>query len=284
MLTPKGRLYGDLTIARLDEEHFLLLGSGAAQEMHRRWFERHLPSQGVAYRNVSDALHGVAIAGPNSRELLQRISRDDVSATGLKFRDVRRTFAGGVPVTLVRISFSGELGYEMYCEPQFQLALWESIDGAGRDLGLKPYGARTLMSLRLEKNWGVWTLDYRPDYTAAESGLDAYIDWQRDFVGREAAESERARGASRRLVSIVVDGTDRDVVGDEAILQGERCVGHVTSGGYAHHVGRSMALGYVQADCAGDGTALSVEINGVAYPAKVQVTPLHDPTGARMRS
>ncbi len=205
------------------------------------------------------------------------------SATGLKFRDVRRTFVGGVPVVLVRLSFSGELGYEIYCEPQFLVALWEHVEAAGADLGLKPYGARTLMSLRLEKNWGVWTLDYRPDYTAAESGLDAMIDWRRDFIGRDAALAERERGPARKLVSLVVDTPDRDVVGDEAVLQGERCVGHVTSGGYAHHVGRSMAMAYVPPDCGLDGTALAVEINGERFAARVVATPLHDPSGSRMR-
>ena len=283
MLTPKGKLYGDLTISCLDAEHYLLLGSGAAQDMHRRWFETHLPASGVQYRNVSDALHGLALSGPNSRALLQRITRDDVSATALRFRDVRRTFVGGVPVTLVRLSFSGELGYEIYCEPPYLMALWKQVEAAGADLGLRPYGARTLMSLRLEKNWGVWTLDYRPDYTAAESGLDALIDWKRDFIGKAAALAERERGPARRLVALTIDTPDRDVVGDEAVLDGERCVGHVTSGGYAHHVGRSMAMAYVPADRAADGTALRVEINGERFAARVVTTPLHDPAGGRMR-
>ena len=283
MLTPKGKLYGDLTISCLDAEHYLLLGSGAAQDMHRRWFETHLPASGVQYRNVSDALHGLALSGPNSRALLQRITRDDVSATALRFRDVRRTFVGGVPVTLVRLSFSGELGYEIYCEPPYLMALWEQVEAAGADLGLRPYGARTLMSLRLEKNWGVWTLDYRPDYTAAESGLDALIDWKRDFIGKAAALAEREHGPARRLVALTIDTPDRDVVGDEAVLDGERCVGHVTSGGYAHHVGRSMAMAYVPADRAADGTALRVEINGERFAARVVTTPLHDPAGGRMR-
>jgi dimethylglycine dehydrogenase len=283
MLTPKGRLYGDLTIACLADDHYLLLGSGAAQEMHRRWFERQLPPMGVTYRNVSDTLHGVAIAGPKSRELLQQISRDDVANDALRFRDVRRTFVGGVPVILVRISFSGELGYEMYCEPQFQLALWERIEAAGAGLGVRPYGARALMSLRLEKHWGVWTLDYRPDYTAAESGLDAFIDWKREFIGRAPALAERERGPARKLVVLAIGQADRDVVGDEAILSGDRCVGHVTSGGYAHHVGCSMALGYVATEFARDGVELQVEINGAGCAARVQLQPPHDPTGALMR-
>jgi dimethylglycine dehydrogenase len=283
LLTPRGRLYGDLTVSCLDDEHFLLLGSGAAQEMHRRWIEAHLPPAGVLYRNVSDRLHGFALSGPRSRDLLQRITRDDVSRDGLRFRDIRRSFVGGVPVYLLRLSFSGELGYEIYCEPQFHLALWEQIEAAGADLGLRLYGARTLLSLRLEKHWGVWTLDYRPDYTPAESGLDVFIDWRRDFIGKAAAAEERERGPSRRLVSLVVDTSDRDVVGDEAILQGGDCVGHVTSGGYAHHVGQAMAMGYVPRSCCAEGTELAVELNGVEYGARVVSTPPYDPTGSRMR-
>lgn len=284
MLTPKGRLYGDLTVSCLDDERFLVLGSGAAQEMHRRWFEAQLPAAGVGYRNVSDGLHGFAISGPKSRELLQRITRADVSPQGMKFRDVRQTFVGSVPACLLRLSFSGELGYEVYCEPQFHLALWEHIEAAGGDLGLKLYGARALMSLRLEKNWGVWTLDYRPDYTAAESGLDVFIDWRRDFIGREVALAERERGPSRRLVTLVVETPEQDVVGDEAILEGTKCVGHVTSGGYAHHVGCSMAMGYVPREYASGDGELSVEIDGALHRARVVAEAVYDPLGSRMRS
>lgn len=284
MLTPKGRLHGDLTVGCLGDEHFMIFGSGAAQEMHRRWFEANLPAAGVNYRNLSDALHGIAISGPRSRELLARITRDDVSNAALRFRDIRRAFVGGVPVILARISFSGELGYELYCAPHYQLRLFEAVRDAGGELGLRPYGARALMSLRLEKNWGVWTLDYRPDFTAAQSGLDAFIDWEKQFVGREAALAEKEAGPDRKLVTLVVDSPERDVVGDEAILKDGRCVGHVSSGGFAHHVAKSMALGYVPATLTAHGTALEVEINGQLLPARVTAVPLHDPGGERMRA
>ena len=283
MLTPKGKLYGDLTVACLGDEHYMLFGSGAAQEMHRRWFERHLPEAGVAYTNVTDHWHGFALSGPNSRALLSRITREDVSNSALKFRDIRRTFVGGVPVILVRISFSGELGYEIYCEPQFQIALWEKIEQAGEGLGLKLYGARALMSLRLEKNWGVWTLDYRPDFTAAESGLDAYIDWNKDFIGKTAAVSEREKGPAKKLVTLVIDIDGRDVVNDEAILKNGDCVGYVSSGGYAHHAGKSMAMGYVPTELAVDGMSLTVEVGGAMCPAHVVAQTLHDANGGRIR-
>ena len=283
MLTPKGKLCGDLTVACLADDHFMLFGSGAMQEGHRRWFEAHLPEAGVSYVNGSDAFHGLALSGPNSRALLSRITREDVSNEAFRFRDIKQTFVGGVPAILLRISFSGELGYEIYCEPAYQLRLWEAIEAAGADLGLKPYGARALMSLRLEKNWGAWALDFRPDYTAAESGLDAFIQWDKDFIGKSAAEAEEKAGPKQRLVAMTVETHDIDVVGDEAVLKDGKCVGHVTSGGYAHHVGHSIAMGYVPKALALDGTALEVEISGVMYPARVVGHALYDPNGGNMR-
>ncbi|MFV2002388.1 MAG: glycine cleavage T C-terminal barrel domain-containing protein, partial [Paracoccaceae bacterium] len=168
--------------------------------------------------------------------------------------------------------------------PQFQLRLFEAIEDAGSDLGLKLYGARALMSLRLEKNWGVWTLDYRPDFSAAESGMDQFIQWDKDFIGKEAALKERQTGPQRRLVTMTVDVDDRDVVNDEAIMKDGECVGYVSSGGYAHHVAKSMAMGYVAARFAADGTQLEVEINGAFYAARVTAHALYDANGSKMRA
>jgi dimethylglycine dehydrogenase len=284
MLTPKGKLYGDLTVACLGDEHFMLFGSGAMQEAHRRWFEKHLPAGGVSYRNMTDDLDGIGISGPRSRELLSRLVREDVSNDALKFRDIRRTFVAGVPAILTRVSFSGELGYEIYVAPPYQLRLAEAIEEAGKDLGLRWYGARALMSLRLEKAWGVWTLDFRPDFTAAESGLDAFIHWDKDFIGKAAASAERAAGPKRKLVTLTIATKDMDVSNDEAILVGDKAVGYVSSGGYAHHIGKSVAFGYVPAELAKAGAKVDVEINGERFAAEIQGAPLYDPNGGRMRS
>jgi dimethylglycine dehydrogenase len=283
MLTPKGKLYGDLTIACYGDDDFMIFGSGAAQEMHRRWFESHLDGYDLRYVNASRRYHGIGLSGPNARELLSRITRDDVSNEGLKFRDTRRTFVGTVPAMLTRLSFSGELGYEIYVEPEYQLKLYESVLEAGRDLGLVHYGLRALMSMRLEKNWGAWTLDFRPDFTAAQSGLDFFINWNKEFIGKQAALAERESGPAIRLVTLTVDADDIDVCNDEAILKDGECIGYVTSGGYAHHVGQSMAMGYLPAELAAGGTEVEVEINGEMYPARVVAEPLYDPGGARMR-
>jgi dimethylglycine dehydrogenase len=284
MLTPKGKLYGDLTVACLAEDHFMLFGSGAMQEAHRRWFEQNLPATGVSYKNCTDDLHGVAIAGPRSRELLAALSRDDVSNEAWKFMDIRQTFVAGVPAIVARVSFSGELGYEIYVTPPYQRRMAEAIDEAGEALGLRWYGARALMSMRLEKAWGVWTLDYRPDFTAAESGLDIFIQWDKEFIGKQAAELERSVGPKKKLVTLIVNATDTDVSNDEAVLVGDEAVGYVSSGGFAHYVGKSMAFAYVPTKYAVAGTKVDVEINGIRVAAEVQGGPLYDPKGLKMRS
>lgn len=281
MLTEKGRLYGDLTVACLADDHFMLFGSGSMQDAHRRFWAKTLPD-GVTHTNQTAEWHGVGLSGPKSRDLLQRITRDDVSGEAFKFRDVRQTFVGGVPVILSRISFSGELGYEIYCRPQYLLLLSEAIEEAGADLGYAWYGNRTLMSLRLDKGWGAWGLEFRPDFNALESGMDAFINWKKDFVGKEATFAAKEAGVDRKLVTLIID-TDIDVTLDEAVLNGEEAVGYITSGGYAHRSKKSMALAYVNAANAAPGTKLSVEILGEMRGAEVQAGPLYDANGSNMR-
>ena len=282
MLTDKGRLYGDLTVACLDDEHFMLFGSGTMQDAHSRFWAKTLPDT-VTHENQTGDWHGIALSGPKSRELLQKITRKDVSADGMKFRDTCQTYVGGVPVILSRISFSGELGFEIYCRPQFLLCLAEAIEEAGADLGYSWYGNRCLMSLRLEKGWGAWGLEFRPDFNAVESGMDAFINWKKDFVGKDATMKIKKEGPARKLVTLTID-TDIDVSLDEAVMVDGDAIGYITSGGYAHHVGKSMAMAYVSTPHAPAGTKLHVEILGELYDAEVQGAPLYDPDGARMRS
>ena len=138
-----------------------------------------------SYANVSDEWHGIALSGPKSRALLADLMRDDIAS--MKFRDLWQTYVAGVPVILNRISFSGELGYEIYCRPPYLIRLAEAIETAGAAHGYRWYGARALMSMRLEKGWGAWGLEYRPDFDAFESGMDIFINWQKDFVGKSAS-------------------------------------------------------------------------------------------------
>jgi dimethylglycine dehydrogenase len=282
MLTEKGRLYGDLTVACLAEDHFMLFGSGAMQDAHARFFARTLPDD-VQHSNQTGDWHGIGLAGPKSRDLLSRITRDDVSAEAFRFRDCRMSFVGGVPVILNRISFSGELGYEIYCRPQYLIKLAEAIEEAGADLGYRWYGNRALMSMRLEKGWGAWSLEFRPDFNAIEAGMDGFINWNKDFVGKDATLRFKTEGVARQLVTVTVD-SPIDVTLDEAVLKDGNAIGYITSGGYAHHMGKSMAMAYVETEYATPGTVLDVEILGEFYPIRVLGEPLYDPEGRKMRS
>ena len=283
MLLESGKLNGDLTVACIDDETYYLFGSSVAQNMHLRWFEMHLEGvQDVVYQNMTDDFHGIAISGPNSRELLTRLTREDVSSEAFKFRDIRDTFVGGVPALCVRISFTGELGYEIYVAPQYQLKLFEAIEEVGEDLDLKWFGGRALMSMRLEKSWGAWTMDFRPDFTLMESGLDFFVDWDKDFIGKKAALIEKMKGPTKKLSVIQIE-TKTDVSGDEAVMYNGECVSYITSGGYGHSVQRSLAMTYLPVELIDSKTTLEVEILGEFHKASIVMEPLYDPSGSKMR-
>jgi len=281
MLTHKGKLYGDLTVACLDEYEFMIFGSGVAQEMHRRWFETHINKFNVNYKNRSDDFHGLSIAGPKSREILEKIVRDDISNEKFKFRDSKKMFVGGVPAIVNRISFTGELGYEIYVAPHFQLKLYEEITKAGKKFNIRPFGSRALMSMRLEKNWGAWTLDYRPDFTPKETGLDMFINWDKEFIGKNNAKKDKS---TNKLTPLIVETNDIDVTNNEAVTNGEKSIGYVTSGGFAHFVNKSVAFSYINTNELKSTNRIQIEINGNLFNCSIIKEPLYDPSGEKMRS
>ena len=281
MLTPKGKLYGDLTVACLNNNNFIVFGSGAVQEMHRRWFEKHLKDFNVIYKNRSDDFHGLALSGPKSRNLLQKLVRENISNENFKFRDVREMYVAGVPAIVNRISFTGELGYEVYVAPHFQLKLYEEMETVGKEFNLKPFGSRALMSMRLEKNWGAWSLDFRPDFTAKESGLDFFIDWNKDFIGKESAKQDNSK---LKLTPLIIETEDIDVTNNEAVVKDGKSIGYITSGGFAHHVKRSVAYSYLDEEILKTNEKFQVEINGNFYNSTIIKAPLYDPHGTKMRS
>ncbi|NNG05032.1 MAG: GcvT family protein [Inquilinus sp.] len=284
MVNDKGGLIGDFTVARLAEDEFRIFGSGAAEQYHLRWFEAQLPDRGVALRSLRAELVGLQIAGPRARDLLSRVSEDDVSADAFRFMAVRETVVGGVPALVGRISFTGDLGYEIWVAPGDLRALYDALVAAGGDLGLGLFGGRALNSLRLEKGWGTWAREYRPIYTPWQAGLDRFVALDKgDFIGREALMRARDEGPARRLVVLRVEAADADAIGDEPIWGGDEVVGWVTSGGYAHHAGASVALGYVRTEAVDAGADYAVEIIGERRPARLQPQPLFDPDAARMR-
>ncbi len=282
MLSPKGKLLGDFTISCLSEEEFQLTASFGAQAFHMRWFEQHA-QEGVQVENITDQRNGFQIAGPKARDLLAACTLADVSE--MKFLDVRRMTVGMTDCIVQRVSYTGDLGYEIYCDPMAQRALWETLWNAGQAFDITPFGMRAMMSLRLDKYFGSWMAEFSPDYTAAETGLDRFISFKKDvdFIGRAAAEAERATPSARVLTPFVVEADDADVHGYEPIWLDGTVVGFCTSGGYSHHSQMSIAQGFLPRDRAVDGLDVEIEIMGQMRKARVVLTPPFDADGARMR-
>jgi dimethylglycine dehydrogenase len=284
MLAPSGRLVGDFTVACLADDEFRLNASYGAQDVHLRWFEDHL-ADGVTVENLSDRITGFQIAGPRAREVLGRATRSDVSNAALPFLGVRRMTLGMADCVVQRVSYTGDLGYEIYCDPTSQRHLWHVLTEAGEPIGMRPFGMRAMMSLRLDRFFGSWNREYSQDYTAAETGLDRFIHFGKnaDFIGRAAAEAERASGPGRKLCTFVVDAADADVVAWEPLWIGDRVEGWCTSGGYSHWSDRSMAFAFVPAPLISDDLEARIEILGELRPARRLAAPDFDPDGVRLR-
>jgi dimethylglycine dehydrogenase len=285
MLNSAARIVGDLTIACLADDRFLIFGSGFAEEFHLRWFWQADPPPDVLVRSLASTLNGVSIAGPRSRELVQRLVRIDLSGGVFRLFQVRETAVGFAPAILSRAGFTGELGYEIWTTPDYFATLYDDLMEAGSGLGLTLFGGRALSSLRLEKGYGSFQKDFRPDYSAAETGLDRFVDFDKpDFVGRAAVRAERAAGPKRRFVVMEVDALDAEVIGYESIMQDGAAVGYVTSGAFGHCVGKSLAAGYVPATLARDGARFEIDILGEMRTATLRLEPLYDPQGQKLRS
>ena len=285
MLSPSARLIGDFTVTALAEDRFQLTASYGSQAYHMRWFEQHLDGYDLLLENISTRRIGFQIAGPKARDVLAACTRADVSATALRFMDARTIDVGPYQALVQRVSYTGDLGYEIYVNADEQYGLYHVLAEAGAAHGMRPFGMRAMMSLRLEKFFGSWQREFRPDFRPAETGMDRFVSYNKpvDFIGKAAAVAEKAAGPARTLCAFAVDAVDADVVADEPIFDGEAVIGFVTSGGYAHYSQQSVALGFVPTDRAVEGAGFTIEILGERRAARIITTPLVDPDGARMR-
>ena len=286
MLKEDGKLIGDFTVAQMNERAWYIFGSGIAEQYHIRWFEKHLPADGsVRVEALGLSLVGLSIAGPRSREVLAAVTRGDVSNAAFPFMAIRRMDVGMAPCLVGRISYTGDLGYEIWMAPEYQRHVFETLMQAGEEFGIALFGSRALNSLRLEKNFGSWAREYRPIYGPLEAGMDRFVAYskQAEFIGKQAALTERENGGRMRLRAFVMDALDADVIGDEPIWHDGAVRGWVTSGGYAHHAGKSMAMGYVPKEVADEADGFEIELLGRRHRAWLQPAPLFDANFERLR-
>ncbi len=284
MLNEAGRLMGDFTVARLDEDRYWLTGSYYLQDWHQRWFRQHLPVTGVDVRNVTDGWMGFSISGPESRRILERLTHEDVSNEAFMFLTCRPMDVGTARAVVGRISLTGELGYEIAVPTEQHRTLLHELREAGRASNLRLIGDRAIDSLRLEKGYGIWSTEFTQAYSPGMSGLDRFVAFDKGaFTGCEAARREREMGAPQLLVLLEVDAEGADASGDEGIwLEGHR-VGLVTSGSYGHHVRKSLALAYVDRAIVDAKAELTVHVVGEERKARILPEAPYDPKGSKLR-
>ena len=285
MLNERGKLIGDFTMCRVRDDRIFLIGTYAAENYYKRWFERHLPSTGVTIRPCAMEYVGLSVAGPLARALLQGLVGDDLSNAAFPFMSFRQMDVGMVPALVGRVSFTGDLGYEIWVTSEYQRTLYDLLVAAGRAHGMQLFGARALNAMRLEKSFGTWAREFRPIYGPYEAGLGRFVDLQKgDFFGRAAAVEAKERGSPLRLLTFSVDAADADASGDEPIWHDGKVVGAVTSGGYGHSAQASIALGYVPRELAAQDSGFEIEIIGERRKARRLHAAAFDPQGLRMRS
>lgn len=284
MLGETGRLKGDLTVFNWGDGAWWIMGSYYLRQWHMRWFDDHR-RPGVEVRDISDTVCGFSLSGPQSRQLLERVTHQDVSDKALKFMGCTTLDIGLIRAKVGRLSVCGELGYEIHCHAAEHIALRRELLQAGQALNAGEYGYNALLSLRLEKSFGIWSREFTQAYTPAMTGMDRWIDWQKpDFVGRKPAMAERdGKGPKYKLVTLAIDVKGADASGYEPVWRNGKRVGFVTSGGWGFTVNKGLAMALVAPDAAAEGTELAVHVVGVEYPCRVIPPSPHDPTGARMR-
>jgi dimethylglycine dehydrogenase len=286
MLGARGGIAGDFTITKLGHEHYLMIGSGIAERYHQRYFNAVSRASTMSFESLTEAWGGFNVAGPNSRDLLSRLTDADLSDDAFKFMRNQAITIAGIDARAMRVSFSGDLGWEIYVPIEQQLLLYDALLEAGQDLGVRPVGGRALLSLRVEKGYGSWSREYSPEYWPQEVGLDRLIKLDKpEFLGRDAYLAIKDNPPREKLVLAEVETTNADASGGEPVfLTDGTPVGRVSSGAYGHSVGASLALCFIKTDHADAGTELDVAILGLPHRAKILEHPPFDPKGERLRS
>jgi 4-methylaminobutanoate oxidase (formaldehyde-forming) len=286
MLNARGGIECDLTVTRVAADRFFVVTGSAFGVHDLAWITRHLPEDGsVEVRDVTGEWACVGLWGPRAREILQRVTEADVGPGAFPYMTARWVRVGGAEVWAQRVTYVGELGWELYVRPAQALGVWDALWEAGRAWGLRPVGYRAVDSLRLEKGYRYWSVDITPEYTPYESGQGFCVKLDKGaFQGREALVAQKAEGVRRRLCCLVVAEPQAVALGNEPVWAGERVVGRVTSGGYGYTVGESLAYAYLPVALARVGTALAVEIDGARVAAVVAREPRYDPGHTRVRA
>ena len=278
----KGRIVTEMSVARLGDDELMLITAATAQVHDGDWLRRHL-EPGLTLVDETEGWSTQILTGPNARGILAASSDADLAKGWLTHQTAR---IAGAEVLLMRVSFAGELGWEIHSRPADTAGVWDAVMAAGMPMGLKPFGMFALNSLRVEKGYRAWKGDLSTDYTVLQGGLERFVDWSKpDFRGKSALAAEKQRGVAKRFCTLVIEAGEQDPPYMSTIWQGGKVVGEVTSGYWGHRIGACIGLGMLRADLNVAGQAVEVEIFGSRYPAVVQEdAPLWDPKNERIRA
>lgn len=287
MISKRGGIAGDFTVTRTGEEEFWIIGSGMAERYHQRFFKSVPLPSGTVFESHTNTMCGFNVAGPQSRALLQRLTNASLETTDFPFMRSAQITVAGVDVLALRVSFTGDLGWELHCAEADQAKLYSALLEAGKEFGAGPVGSRALMSLRIEKGYGSWSREYSPEYWPQEVGLDRLCKLDKEFMNKPACAEVLAKDAREQLVILHIDEADvtasnADATGNEPIFKDGVGIGKVTSGAYGYSLGMSLALGYVKD--AGPGDRVEVMILGRPHKATILSEPPFDPEGIRLRA
>ena len=279
-----GRIVTEMSIMALDEDSFFLITAAGAEWHDYEWLANHLPEgSAITLNNVTEEFTCQILSGPKSRDILAGLTDADLTLPWLTHQSAQ---IANTWCQLVRVSFAGELGWEIHTKIEDTAVIFDAVIEAGAPLGLKPFGMYALDSLRLEKGYRTWKGDLSTDYTILQGGMERFVKFDKPvFMGKAAIEAEKSAGISKRFVTLLVDAGDCDAPYMATLWHNDEVVGETTSGGWGHRIDKSIALGMVRADLAVEGTTLMVEIFGTKVAAVVQKDePLWDPKNERIRA
>ncbi|WP_170762725.1 GcvT family protein [Ruegeria lacuscaerulensis] len=284
LISVRGGVAGDFTITKVADNEYMMIGSGMAERYHQRFFNMVDLPEGTTFEVATNRIAGFNVAGPKSRELLQRLTNADLSKDGFRFMRSRTIDVAGVTCLAIRVSFTGDLGWELHCAEEDQIRLYSVLLEAAKAIGGGPVGGRALGTLRIEKGYGSWGREYSQEYWPQEVGLAGLIKLDKDFLHKDAYLSVKDNTPREVLSIFEVEVTDADATGGEPIFTPDGTpVGRVTSGAYGYSVGKSLAIGYADPKVAQPGDTVEVFILGKPHKAKLLAEPPFDPAGHRLR-
>jgi 4-methylaminobutanoate oxidase (formaldehyde-forming) len=287
MLNREGGIECDVTVARVAPDAFYVVSAAACEEHDLAWIKQNIRSEEpVDVRNVTARYGVITVAGPRTRELLSGLTGADISPDGMPFFRHARLEIAGVMTRVMRLSYVGELGFELHHAVEYSRALYGALRERGEEVGVVDFGYRALESMRLEKGYRLWGKDILPTTTPLEAGFERLVDWDHEFIGRDALLQSRDAGPERLLVSLALDPDRLNAYPHQydPIYRNDQLVGYVAAGGFGHTLNRSVALAYLPTGIAASGETVEVAILGERTGAVVSAEPLFDPGNERLRA